>query len=117
MTVTGAALWFEATTLRLLGTLATDVSTIIHYYEAWLAFLAIVVWHLFYTIFHPDVYPMDWTWITGRHSMRRLRHEKPREWERVREEAQRRADEEIARAGGDPPNSGPPSSDPPPASP
>jgi hypothetical protein len=44
----------------------TDVATAIHFYEAVLATLAIVVWHLYWVIFDPDVYPMDWSWWDGR---------------------------------------------------
>ncbi len=82
MTVTGVALWFENDTLRRFGKLATDLSTVVHYYEAWLAFAAIIIWHVYHTVFNPDVYPMDWTWITGKVSARRQKHERPREWER-----------------------------------
>jgi hypothetical protein len=38
----------------------------VHYYEAWLATLAILVWHFFFVIFHPEEYPMSWTWLTGK---------------------------------------------------
>ena len=38
----------------------------IHFYEAILASLAIVVWHFYFVIFDPLVYPMDTTLITGR---------------------------------------------------
>jgi hypothetical protein len=24
------------------------------------------VWHLYWVIFDPEVYPMDWTWLTGK---------------------------------------------------
>jgi hypothetical protein len=43
-----------------------DVVTALHFYEAVLATLAIVVWHFYWVIFDPDVYPMDTTWWTGR---------------------------------------------------
>jgi hypothetical protein len=57
----------------------------VHYYEAWLATLAIIVWHFYFVIFNPDVYPMNWTWLTGKISEETLRHEHPREYERLRE--------------------------------
>jgi hypothetical protein len=44
----------------------TDVATAIHFYEAVLATLAIVVWHFYWVIFDPDVYPMDWSWWDGK---------------------------------------------------
>jgi cytochrome b subunit of formate dehydrogenase len=66
MTLTGLLLWFETVSLRYLPKLATDVATTIHFYEAVLATLAIVVWHLYWVIFDPDVYPMDASWWHGR---------------------------------------------------
>jgi hypothetical protein len=42
-----------------------DVATSVHFYEALLATLAIVVWHFYTVIFDPDVYPMDTAWLTG----------------------------------------------------
>jgi hypothetical protein len=43
-----------------------DVATVIHFYEAALATLAILVWHFYAVIFDPLVYPMDTGWLTGR---------------------------------------------------
>jgi hypothetical protein len=57
----------------------------VHYYEAWLATLAIIVWHIYMVVFNPDVYPMNWTWLTGKVSAAMLRHEHPREYERLLE--------------------------------
>jgi cytochrome b subunit of formate dehydrogenase len=83
MTLTGVVLWFENQSLRWLDKWMLDLATIVHYYEAWLAFLAILVWHIYQNVLNPDVYPMNWTWITGRISEGQLRHEHPAEWERV----------------------------------
>jgi hypothetical protein len=44
----------------------TDVATVIHFYEGVLASLAILVWHFYFVIFDPLVYPMDTAWWTGR---------------------------------------------------
>ena len=94
MAATGFVLWFENESLQYLPKWALDLATIIHYYEAWLATLAIVVWHFYYVIFNPDVYPMNWTWLTGRISEETFRHEHPREYERLaeREELQSASD-------------------------
>ncbi len=43
----------------------------VHFYEAVLATLAVVVWHLYSVIFDPDVYPMETAWLTGRSVTRR----------------------------------------------
>jgi formate dehydrogenase gamma subunit len=86
MTVTGLVLWFENQSLRWLDKWMLDLATLIHYYEAWLAFLAIMVWHIYQNVLNPDVYPMNWTWITGRIPEEQLRHEHAAEWERLRAE-------------------------------
>jgi formate dehydrogenase gamma subunit len=109
MTVTGFILWFENQAGRMFGRLVFDFSTLVHFYEAWLAFLAIVVWHLYQNIVNPDVYPMNWTWITGRVSEEQLRHEHGGEWAEIvaleraeREAAELAADEQRRNPGNDP---------------
>jgi cytochrome b subunit of formate dehydrogenase len=66
MAATGFVLWFENAALRYLPKWVTDVATALHFYEAVLATLAILVWHLYWVIFDPAVYPMDSAWWTGR---------------------------------------------------
>lgn len=66
MSVTGFLLWFENWTLAYLPGGADDIATAIHWYEAILASLAIVVWHFYFVLLDPVVYPMDTAWITGR---------------------------------------------------
>ncbi len=68
MILTGLILWFPAESVRLFPTWIVPASQTIHYYEAWLATLAILIWHFFFVIFHPEEYPMSWTWITGKMS-------------------------------------------------
>jgi hypothetical protein len=66
MALTGFILWFENLTLQYLPKWVADVSTVIHFYEAVLASLAILVWHFYFVIFDPVVYPMDTAWLTGK---------------------------------------------------
>lgn len=66
MIVTGAVLTFADWSLKFLPKWAMDVATTIHYYEAVLATLAIVIWHFYFTIFDPEQYPMNWSMITGK---------------------------------------------------
>lgn len=66
MTVTGLLLWFNNTTLRYLSNWITDIATALHFYEAVLATLAILVWHFYWTMFDPEIYPMDMSWWHGR---------------------------------------------------
>jgi cytochrome b subunit of formate dehydrogenase len=97
MAVTGFVLWFETAALRLLPLWTLDVATMVHYYEAWLATLAILVWHFYFVIFNPDVYPVNWTWLTGMISEEMLQHEHPREYERLREQEESASDSEEMR--------------------
>lgn len=65
MILTGVALWGENLMLAWLPKAALDVATAVHFYEAVLATLAILVWHFYFVIFDPEVYPMDTAWYTG----------------------------------------------------
>ena len=66
MTVTGFALWLDDLVLHYGPKWITDLATVIHFYEAVLATLAIIVWHFYFVIFDPVVYPMDTAWLTGK---------------------------------------------------
>ena len=66
MIATGLVLWGNTLALRWLPKIVIDVATSIHFYEAVLATLAIVVWHFYFVIFDPEVYPMDSAWLTGK---------------------------------------------------
>jgi cytochrome b subunit of formate dehydrogenase len=77
MAVSGFVLWFESWSLRLLPTWVLDAATAVHWYEAILATLAILVWHFYMVIFDPDVYPMDRAWLTGRASADHLKSQRP----------------------------------------
>lgn len=65
MILTGLMLWGNNLMLSLFPKIWLDVATSVHFYEALLATLAIVVWHFYTVIFDPDVYPMDTAWLTG----------------------------------------------------
>jgi hypothetical protein len=66
MIVTGAMLVFTETVLRLWPKVWNDVAQVIHYYEALLATLAILVWHFYWVIFDPKEYPMNPSWLIGK---------------------------------------------------
>ncbi len=75
MSLTGVMLWANNFFLRHLPKTAMDLATVVHFYEAVLATLAIVVWHFYSVIFDPDVYPMDTAWWTGYSPRPRDAHE------------------------------------------
>jgi formate dehydrogenase gamma subunit len=77
MTVTGSMLWFDNYVVQALPKGVLDVMLVIHYYEAWLATLSILIWHLYSTVFNPAIYPMNPSWITGTMPLEQYQHEHP----------------------------------------
>ena len=77
MGVTGLMIWFKMEVTQFLPRWAVDVATTIHYYEAILACLAIVVWHFYHVIFDPDVYPLNWACWNGKVSKHWQEEEHP----------------------------------------
>jgi len=57
MAVTGLMAWLKVPVGNLLPRWTIDVGLTVHFYEAILATLAILVWHFYMIIFDPDVYP------------------------------------------------------------
>jgi cytochrome b subunit of formate dehydrogenase len=84
MTVTGFILWFEVEWLKYFPKWTFDLARTIHFYEAILATLTIIVWHFYSVIFNPDVYPMSWAWITGDLTEHEMEEEHGLELERIK---------------------------------
>jgi len=77
MIFTGFFLWFENFAVKWFPKGFLDVMLVIHYYEAWLAALAVLIWHFYSTIFSPTVYPMNPSWFTGKMPEDMYKHEHP----------------------------------------
>ena len=84
MSLTGGALWFENMFLPIISNTGMNIATAIHFYEAILATLAILVWHLYFVIYNPDVYPMNKAWFTGYLTEEEMEKEHPLELEKIR---------------------------------
>jgi cytochrome b subunit of formate dehydrogenase len=65
MASTGLLLWANNLALKFLPKSWLDIATSVHFYEALLATLAILVWHFYSIIFDPDVYPLNTAFLTG----------------------------------------------------
>jgi len=102
MTVTGSILWFEVEWLKYFPKWTFDVARTIHFYEAILATLTIIVWHFYSVIFNPDIYPMSWAWITGDLTEHEMEEEHGLELERIKAEEKGKLVEfgEAAAVGG-----------------
>jgi cytochrome b subunit of formate dehydrogenase len=88
MAGTGVILWFQDPFIALISKLGWDVARTVHFYEAVLATLAILVWHLYFVIFNPDVYPMNMAWFTGTISEAEMEEEHPLELEELKRKEQ-----------------------------
>ena len=85
MAVTGIMLWAKVPVGNLLARWWIDAATAVHFYEAILATLAILVWHFYQVFFDPDVYPMNWAWRDGSMSAEHYREEHPLDTETLAE--------------------------------
>ncbi len=77
MVASGLLMWFDDWFSRFLPKGVLDVARAMHFWEAWLATLAILVWHFYSTIFNPEIYPMNPSWLTGKMPEWMHRHEHP----------------------------------------
>ncbi|UCF20796.1 MAG: cytochrome b/b6 domain-containing protein [Gemmatimonadota bacterium] len=84
MILTGIILWWPQWAVRILPSWSVSAAQTIHYYEAWLATLAVIVWHFFFVIFHPEEYPMSWTWLTGKMSEESVKRHHPGWYEEIK---------------------------------
>ncbi len=85
MTATGVIMWFNNTFIDIFTLLGWQIARTVHYYEAWLATLAIIVWHFYFVIFNPEIYPMNMSWITGKITEEEMQEEHPLELEKLKE--------------------------------
>lgn len=81
MSVTGLMLWFPTFFSLLIPAWGIKIAEVIHYFEAWLAALSILVWHMFFTHLHPGEYPFSLTWLDGKVTEEELRQNHPIEYE------------------------------------
>ena len=93
MAITGLMLWFQEATLALFPIWMLDIIRIAHGFEAILAFLAIIIWHMYNVHLNPEVFPMSKVWITGKISKHELMEHHPLEYEEML--AERREQYEI----------------------
>lgn len=87
MGLTGLMIWFKIGVFGFLPRWWIDIALAVHFYEAVLATLAIIVWHFYQVIFDPDVYPVNFAFIDGRVSEESFKEEHELAYEQMTEEA------------------------------
>jgi formate dehydrogenase gamma subunit len=83
MIVTGLVLWFPITTSRYLYGEFIPAANVIHTNQSLLVILIIVIWHVYNSIFSPEIFPFDTSILTGYLPKERMVREHPLELARM----------------------------------
>ena len=83
MILSGLMLWFPTEAMNYVPQWFMHVVHIAHGYEGLLAFIVLVLWHLYAVHFSPRHFPMNPVWLTGRMPLEETRKYHPREFERI----------------------------------
>ena len=83
MIATGLMMWFIEASLALFPMWVLDVIRVVHGFEALLAMLAIVIWHMYNVHLNPEVFPMSKIWLSGNITRKEFRTHHPLEYERM----------------------------------
>jgi cytochrome b subunit of formate dehydrogenase len=89
MIFSGFFMWQVELSLRLFPLWVHDIFVIVHGYEAMLAFLSVIIWHMYNVHLNPEVFPMSKVWLNGQITGKELRLLHPLEYEQVLAERQK----------------------------
>jgi len=105
MIISGFFMWNVELSLKLFPLWVHDIFVIVHGYEAMLAFLAIIIWHMYNVHLNPEVFPMSKIWLNGKITGHELRALHPLEYRRILEKRRRRRAQEAGESPGPEPTS------------
>lgn len=96
MLISGYFLMFPVFFTRILPGQAIPVAKVFHSYEGLMAFLVIVIWHLYGAHLEPEKFPGDTTIFMGKISKERMIKEHTLEYERLLKEEREREEKALA---------------------
>jgi formate dehydrogenase subunit gamma len=85
MVTTGFILYYPVIVAQVLPGDVIPAAKVAHSNEGLLAFLVVIIWHIYNAHLSPDVFPFDTSIFTGRVSRERMMHEHPLEYARLSE--------------------------------
>jgi cytochrome b subunit of formate dehydrogenase len=85
MIVSGFFMWNVEFSLSLFPLWVHNIFIIVHGYEAMLAFLAVIIWHMYNVHLNPEVFPMSKVWLNGKITGKELRTLHPLEYQQILE--------------------------------
>jgi cytochrome b subunit of formate dehydrogenase len=83
MIVSGFLLWFPGWSLRLFPLSVHQAIVVVHGYEAVLALMSVLLWHMYSVHLKPGVFPMSRVWLDGRITGADLKKFHPLEYRRI----------------------------------
>lgn len=83
MIITGFILYFPSVGTLFLPGQVVPAAKVAHSQEALLAFLVVIIWHMYGAHFHPGIFPLDSSIFTGKISRERMIEEHPLEYARL----------------------------------
>lgn len=83
MIFTGLILWFQDIAMSILAKWCIDLTFIIHGSTGLIIFFLLFIWHLYDVHLSPFNFPMDWSWLTGKISLDKLKRTHYKEFLKV----------------------------------
>jgi len=83
MIISGFFMWNVELSLSLFPLWVHDIFIIVHGYEAILAFLAVIIWHMYNVHLNSEAFPMSKIWLNGKITGKELRTLHPLEYQRI----------------------------------
>ncbi len=102
MIISGFFMWNVELSLKIFPLWVHDIFVIVHGYEAMLAFLAIIIWHMYNVHLNPEVFPMSRIWLNGKITGHELKTLHALEYRKILAERQEALDAGRTGAGREP---------------